>query len=128
MHTHALPLNCHGGRQDISALSYFQSANTLSVEPSPSGSLTFYQQCVDGGRVKQCASHLSKRKEGKKWGDSGEKGGGRGLWFGYHSNGINGCVGFKLAPDDSGGLTVFLSVIGRFPPITHSLSLCPHPL
>ncbi len=53
MHTHALPLNCHGGRQDISALSYFQSANTLSVEPSPSGSLTFYQQCVDRGRVKQ---------------------------------------------------------------------------
>lgn len=31
--------------------------------------------------------------------------------------------GLKLALDDSGGLTVFLSVIGRFPPITQSLSL-----
>lgn len=42
---------------------------------------------------------------------------GGGLWFGYHSNGINGCVGFKLALDDSGGLTVFQSVIGRFAPL-----------
>lgn len=53
----------------------------------------------------------------------GEREGARGLWFGYHSNGINGCVGFKLAPDDSGGLTVFQSLISRFPPITQSLSL-----
>lgn len=55
----------------------------------------------------------------------GDKNAGRGLWLGYHSNGINGCVGFKLALDDSGGHTVFLSVIGRFPSITQSLSPSP---
>lgn len=55
-----------------------------------------------------------------------KKEGGRGLWLGYHSNGINGCVGFKLALDDSGGLTVLLSVIGRFPP-HYSVSFSPFP-
>lgn len=37
--------------------------------------------------------------------------------------GINGCMLFKLAPDDGGGLTVFQSIISRFPSITQSFSL-----
>lgn len=76
-----------------------------------------------------CCIPSVNRERGKEVGrHKGEKEGGKWLWFGYHSNGINGCVGFKLALDDSGGLTVFLSVIGRFPPITQSLSLCLSPL
>lgn len=54
----------------------------------------------------------------------GGKEGVRGLWFGYHSNGINGHEGFKLAPDDSGGLTVFQSLISRFLP-HYSVSFTP---
>ena len=73
-----------------------------------------------------CIPSVNKGKRGR----SGETQGGErrsegrgGLRFSYHSNGINGCVGLKLAPDDSGGLAVFLSVIGRFPPPLLSLFL-----
>lgn len=76
-----------------------------------------------------CIPSVNKEKRGRS-GETrgGEKRRGGGLRFSYHSNGINGCVGLKLAPDDSGGLTVFLSVIGRFPPhysVSFSQSLPP---
>lgn len=77
-----------------------------------------------------CIPSVNRETEGKKWGDTGGvQKEGRGQWFGYPSNGINGYVGFKLVADDSRGLIVFLLVIGRYPPITQSLSLCLfHPL
>lgn len=71
-----------------------------------------------------CFPSVNRETGGMKQGCSSwrEKEGGG---YGYYTNGINGCVEFKLTLNDSGGLTIFLSDIGRFPLITLSLSLSP---
>lgn len=53
-----MPLNCHGGRQDISAPSYFQNAHTHTQSHTQENCplqahSPFYQQCADRGHVKQ---------------------------------------------------------------------------
>lgn len=57
-----------------------------------------------------CISSVNKERRGGQRRSEG-------LRFSYHRNGINGHVGFKLAPGASGGLIVFLSVISRSPPL-----------
>lgn len=47
----------------------------------------------------------------------------------YHSGGINGCVGFKLAPDDSGGrVSITYPQVPCPPPIPRSPAPLPPPL
>lgn len=49
-----------------------------------------------------------------------------GPWLAYHSDGINGCVGFKLAPDDSGGcVSITYPQVARPPLIPHFLPPSP---
>lgn len=71
---------------------------------------------------------------GGGWGGGGGEEAGRqeegrpGPWLADHSDGINGCVGFKLAPDDSGGhVSITYPQVPRLPLIPHFLSPSPPP-
>lgn len=50
LHSLSVPLKCHSGRQDISAVSYFQNAHRTTVSQS---FFFFYKQCADRSRARQ---------------------------------------------------------------------------
>lgn len=67
---------------------------------------------VEGKKGKEAETHERETGAVRRWGRAATRGAG-----------INGCMLFKLAPDDGGGLTMFQSIISRFSSITQSFSL-----